>query len=46
MPSVRIARRKMSKHVVNIVKLPDEQDDYDDPFTMKMKEIGIDWKAL
>lgn len=21
-------------------------DDYDDPFTMKMKEIGIDWNKL
>lgn len=36
----------MSKHVVNIVKLQDEQRNWDDPFTMKMKEIGIDWNKL
>ena len=40
-----------------MVKMPDENkaendgnnnkfDDYDDPFTMKMKEIGIDWNKL
>lgn len=46
MPSIKITRRKLSKHVVNVVKLPDEQKEYDDPFTMKMKEIGIDWNKL
>ena len=46
MPSIKIAKRKLSKNVVNAVKTNEEQEEEDDPFTMKMKEIGIDWNQL
>lgn len=48
MPSLRITRRKDSNSVIKIEKLPgqDKNQIYDDPFTMRMKEIGVDWNKL
>ena len=56
-PSIKVKRPKKKSRKITVVKMPDEKkagnennndafDDYDDPFTMKMKEIGIDWNKL
>jgi len=56
-PSIKVKKPKRKSRKITVVKMPDENkaendgknnkfDDYDDPFTMKMKEIGIDWNKL
>lgn len=56
-PSIKVKKSKRKSRKITVVKMPDENkaendgnnnkfDDYDDPFTMKMKEIGIDWNKL
>ena len=50
-PSLIITRSKLTSSIVQIIKMTDGNDDADinfddDPFSMKMKEIGIDLKML
>ena len=50
-PSLIITRSKLTSSIVQVIKMTDGNDDADidyddDPFSQRMREIGIDLKML